>query len=212
MPGFRRGEAMRRTRRARARRPSCGFTLVEALVAITITAVGGAAILLGVQSSLQTTSHAMEQTVAQGIAQQVLDEALGARYCAHLAHPYETDLGSSDWEAGGVGRERYNDIDDYNGVVSRPPVDAWGMPIGSDDGEGGQRHANFRVASRLFENWQEEIEVYYVDPTDFSRRLPDGQVSDFRAIEVRVVVDNPQRGRRELAHMRQVVAHVPPSG
>jgi type II secretory pathway pseudopilin PulG len=193
------------------RRPPAAFTLVEALVAISITVIGGTALLLGISSSLQTTNDALEQTIAMGLAQQLLDEALGTRYyAASGGDPYQTYLGPSSYEEGGTGRERYDDIDDFNAIRSKPPVDPWGIELGTDDGEGLQRNSNFWAPRRLFENWQQEVDVYYVDEADLTTRLSGGQVSDYRVVEVRIVLVDPERGRRELAKVRQVVAYVPP--
>jgi len=194
----------------RRRRFPAAFTLVEALVAISITAIGGTALLLGISSSLQTTEYAIEQTIATGMARQLLDEVVGTRYCADgIGDPYQTYFGPSSYEAGGTGRERYDDIDDYHGFRSKPPVDMWGVELGTDDGEGSQRHPNFQAPPHFLDNWQQEIDVYYVDESDLTTPLPSGQVSDYRVVEVRIVLVDPDRGRRELASARQVVAYVP---
>ncbi len=195
----------------RGRHLPAAFTLVEALVAISITAIGGTALLLGISSSLQTTDHALLETVATGMARQLLDEVVGSRYCAaDGGSPYQTYLGPSAYEADGEGRERYDDIDDFHGFRSRPPVDPWGVELGTDDGEGGQRLAAFRATARFFENWRQEIDVYYVDESDLSTRLGAGQVSDYRVVEVRIVLVDPDHGERVLAKANQVVAYVPP--
>jgi type II secretory pathway pseudopilin PulG len=203
------GPSGRRAER-HARRPTA-FTLVEALVAISITVIGGAALLLGMNSSLQTTQSSLEETIATGMARQLLDEVVGGRYyAADIGDPYQIQFSPSAYEQGGAGRERYDDIDDYHGFRSRPPVDLWGVALGADDGEGGQRHPNFRAPEGLFENWQQEVDVYYVDPSDLTTPLPAGSVSDYRLVEVRIVLEDPDRGRRELAKVWQVVAYVPP--
>jgi len=41
--------------------------------------------------------------------------------------------------------------------------------------------------------------------------LPNGETSDYRAIEVRVSCVDEQGGVRELVRLRQVVAYVPPT-
>jgi type II secretory pathway pseudopilin PulG len=187
-----------------------GFTLLEALVAIALVAMCGAAVLWGLQSGVQNAQAALEQTIALGLAQQLMDEILGAKYCADLNNPYETRLGCSSWEAGGQGRERYNDIDDYNGFVRTPPVDAWGIVLGEDNGDGTSRHPAFRIPPALLQGWQQEVEVYYVSPSDLRTRLPAGQISDYRAVEVRIVEQRAGGGRRELAKLREIVAYVPP--
>jgi len=179
-------------------------------VAMTITAVAGSALLLGISSSLQTTNDALEQEIAQGMAQQLMDEVLGARYMATGDSPYNTHLSRSLFEAGGTGRERYNDIDDYNRLEIQPPEGMWGVELGSDDGEGDLRHPSFRVPSGYFDHWREEIDVYYVSPADPTTRLPLGQVSDYRAVEIRILYVDPERGSRELVRLQRVVAYVPP--
>jgi len=47
-----------------AARDGNGFSLIEALIALTITSMAGAVLLLGVQSSLDTTIEAVERTIA----------------------------------------------------------------------------------------------------------------------------------------------------
>ncbi len=192
------------------RRLVAGFTLLEALVAVALVAMCGAAVLWGLQSGVQNAQTALEQTIALGLAVQLLDEILGAPYCADLSNPYEVQLGPSGSESAGQARERYNDMDDYNGFVHSPPVDPWGIRLGEDNGDGLSRHAAFWAASSLLEGWTQEVEVYYVSPGDLSTRLSSGQVSDFRAVEVRIVVQSPTRGRRELAKVREIVAYAPP--
>jgi type II secretory pathway pseudopilin PulG len=189
------------------RRPA--FTLVEALVAVTIAAVAASALLMGIHSSLQTTDAAMQQTIAAGMAQQVIDEVVGNLYCQPGLTGYQTTLGPSSSEAQGTGRERFNDIDDYHAQRAKPPEDPWGVVLGKDNGKGGQRHVAFQAPTGYFDNWQQEIDVYYVRESDTSVRLPSGQTSDYRAVEVRIVDVQPDGARRELVKLRRVVAYVP---
>ncbi len=197
---------MHPTRKSAAARAA--FTLVEALVAVTIAAVAASALLMGVHSSLQTTEAAMQQTIAAGVAQQLMDEVVGNLYCEPGTTGYAS-LGPSAWEAQGTARERYNDVDDYHAQRVKPPKDRWGVLLGTDDGKGGQRHAAFRAPAGYFDNWQEEIDIYYVRESDPAVRLPSGQTSDCRAVEVRIVDVQPDGARRELATLRRVVAYVP---
>jgi type II secretory pathway pseudopilin PulG len=190
-------------------RRRAAFTLVEALVAVTIAAVAASALLMGIHSSLQTTEAAMQQTIAAGMAQQLMDEVVGNLYCAPGTTGYDTSFSHSSWEGQGTGRERYNDIDDYHGERATPPKDPWGVVLGKDDGKGGQRHVAFQAPSGYFDKWQQEIDVYYVRETDPGVRLPSGQTSDYRAVEVRIVDIKPDGARRELVKLRRVVAYVP---
>ncbi len=187
-----------------------GFSLIEALVAITIMAIAGSALLWGVAGAMQTTDDNLQQTLAVGMAQQLMDEIIGARYHAVGGDAYEYPLSASSWEHSGLGRERYNDIDDYNGLRFGPPIELYGTAIGTGDGSGDTRHPDFQVSHDYFQNWRQEIDVYYVDPDDFSSNLSSGTRSDYRAVEVRIVRDDPDRDPRVLAELRQVVSYVPP--
>jgi prepilin-type N-terminal cleavage/methylation domain-containing protein len=186
-----------------------GFTLAEAVVAIAIAAVAGAALALGMTSSLQATNAAVEQAIATGLAEQLMDEVVGARYSAVGAGGRQTSLGPSSWESQGPGRSRFDDVDDYANRSAQPPEDPWGITLGTDDGRGGQRHPGFQAPDGYLNRWRREVRVYYVRGTDFTP-LPSGQTSDYRAVEVRVLHVNPNGGARELARLQRVVAYVEP--
>ena len=195
-------------------RQSCrnraAFSLIEAMVAISIAAVAGSVMLLGVTTSIQTTNEAMERTIAAGIARQLMDEIVGGRYAAKGVDGYQINFGPSAWEQVGSGRQRYDDIDDYHGLQTQPPEDPNGILLGTDDGEGGQRHINLQAPTGFLDDWSEEVDVRYVDESDLSTPLPHGSTSDYRTVEVSVYKDDPEGGRRELAKLKRVVAYVPP--
>ncbi len=75
---------------------------------------------------------------------------------------------------------------------------------------GGLRHQNFRIASYL-SNWRVEIDVYYVSNTDLTTALASGLTSNYRAVEVRVYINDPNGARRLLTTLRRVFAYVPSS-
>jgi prepilin-type N-terminal cleavage/methylation domain-containing protein len=185
-----------------------GFSLIEAMVALSITAIAGSVLLLATESVLQTTNDAVAQTVAQGMAAQLIDEVLGARF-AGGTDPYETTLAPSAWEKAGAGRERYNDTDDYDGYTAAPPKDAWGMALGQGDTNGALRHPSLRNSSTEFQDWKQKIEVYYVSATDHTVRLADNQPTDYRAVEVTIERTEPNGSVRPLAKMRRVFCYVP---
>ena len=191
-------------------RTASAFTLVEALLAITIAAIGGSVLLLGTTSSIQTTNEAQERTIAEGMAQQLLDEVLGSRYAELGFTAHDVYLGASVGEEATGTRELFDDVDDFNGVRSQPPTDARGIELGRDNGQGAERNPNFRATAGFFDNWRQEIDVYYVSESNLITRLPTGQISDYRAVVVRIVYVDPQHGQRVLAQRRGVVAYVPP--
>ncbi len=191
-------------------RRGSGFTLVEALIGISILALASTVLLVGSSSSLQTTDEALKRTIAAGMAVQLMDEVLGATYCADRYGGHQFDLGRSGWESDGTGRERYSDIDDYDNVRSQPPTDPFGVPLGKDDGAGGLRHTAFRCSPGFVQHWRQEIDVFYVAEGDLSTPLPYGVASDYRLVEVRIVEQPPGKPARELARLRRVVAYVRP--
>ena len=186
-----------------------GFSLVEAMVALAITAMAGSVLLLATEGVLKTTNDAVAQTIAQGMAAQLIDEVLGARYHAATGNPYETSLTASTFEKGGLGRERYDDTDDFNSYFASPPKDPYGMELGKGDDVGGTRHPNFQSPGHDFSAWRQRVEVYYVNPDDPTERLPNSQPSDFRAVEVTIERVEPTGGIRPLAKLRRVFCYVP---
>jgi type II secretory pathway pseudopilin PulG len=185
------------------------FTLIEAMVSTAILVTAGSALLLGISTTIHTTNDAVDQAQATGMAAALMDEVIGCTYCADLADPYQLPLGPNAYEAAGACRERYNDIDDFAGITSQPPKDMWGIRLGTEDGQGGQRDPNFRVATTDFASWQQAISVYYVNPANLAQALPAGQTSDLRAVEVRINVIDPLRGTRNLSTSRRVISYVP---
>ncbi len=190
------------------------FSLIEAMVALSITAMAGAVLLLTTEGVLKTTNDAVAQTIAQGMAAQLIDEVLGARYAAGT-DPHETSLSASNHERNGAGRERFNDTDDYNGHASSPPTDTWGIPLGqgagdtNNDGVGELRHPALRSPGDDFRGWNQKIEVYYVDPANPSIRRSNTQPTDYRAVEVTIERVEPNGAIRPLAKMRRVFCYVP---
>ena len=185
------------------------FTLVEAVIAVSITAMAGSALLLGIGNSMQTTGEVLDQAIATGMARQLMDEIVGRRYCGAGTSPNETVLGPTGGENHGTVRQ-YDDIDDYNGYVAQPPVDQFGIPLGSDDGRGAQRDPNFQAYPGCFNRWRQQVAVYYVNQSNVSQPLPAGQTSEYRAVEVTISIEDPIRGLRPAATLRRIVANVPP--
>jgi type II secretory pathway pseudopilin PulG len=182
------------------------FSLIEAVAAIAITAIAGSALLLGVASSVQNTDEAMRRTIAQGMAEQLIDEALGCRYVALGGNPLATTLGPGPSGP----RIAFDEISDYNGYRSQPPTDPYGIVLGQENGLGGQRNSWFQCGGDYLANWRQEVDVYYVGENNWMTRLSAGQTSDFRVVEARIVYVDPTSGPKILAQIRRVVAYVSP--
>ncbi len=190
----------------RHQKPPRGFTLVEATVAIALTAIAGSVLLLGTTSSLQNTDDSMRRTIAYGMAQQLMDEIMGCRYMELGSNATDTTLGPNSTEKAAGTRELFDDIDDFNGYRCQPPKDMYGVALGADNGQGGKRYPNFQCPTNFLQNWRQEVDVYYISENNLTSALSSGQTSDYRAVEVRIMYVDPQRGSTELAKIRRVVA------
>lgn len=184
-----------------------GFTLVEVMVALAVFGITAAAITLSVTSSLAMSEDSRDRMIAQGLACQLLDEILGNRYSEGNAIPYDIYLRPGFDETITGNRSQFDDIDDFNGWAEEPPKDAWGIPLGQEDGRGGYRPPPARTAS--LHRFRREVRVAYVQPPNYTTPLPQGQVTDFRLIEVRVYRRKQDGGLVFLAQASQVVAHTP---
>jgi type II secretory pathway pseudopilin PulG len=191
-----------------AARRRAGFSLVEALVAITVLAFAGSVLLLAVESSLQTTTDAVDRSIADGIAQQLLDEVSLQRFM-EPGTDCTDPLGRTGWEDAGNGRTRFNDTDDYHEYESQPVAGWWGEPLGTGDDAGSTRHTAFQVPTGHFVDWRQRVEVYFVDPVDPSLRLSSG-TSELRAVEVHIERVEADGAVRPLASRKKVIAYVRP--
>jgi len=186
-----------------------GFSIVEAIVALSITALAGAVLLLAVESTVQSTTDSVRRTIADGLAQQLLDEALTKCFVLPGSDPLSTTFGPSSYELAGLGRERYNDTDDYDQYTAHPAEALYGEQVGTGNDAGGLRHASFRVPDGYFANWRQRMEVYFVDPADHRIKLT-ASTSYFRAIEVHIDFQDSDGTWRTLATRKRIVAYVPP--
>jgi prepilin-type N-terminal cleavage/methylation domain-containing protein len=187
-----------------------GFTLIEAMAAIAVAAIAGSALLLGVTASIQNTDDAMRRTMAYGMAQQLIDEVVGCRYADLGNGGHDVPIGPTGSEAAGGTRQSFHDCGDFNGYRSQPPKDPYNVALGAEDGQGGVRNPNFQASTAYLQNWRQEVDVYYVGETDLNTALPAGQTSDYRAIEVRIIYNDPKSGPTQLAKIRRVVTYVAP--
>ena len=50
--------------------------------------------------------------------------------------------------------------------------------------------------------------MYYVSATDFSQKLTGSQTSDYRAVDVKIMYNDPVRGWIQLAQARRIVTYL----
>ncbi len=191
-----------------------GFTMIEAMVAIAVTVIAATALFSSLASLQYQSDDTRDRFVAELLARQLMDEILGKIYAEYtkrddsrrLYDPYGP-VGPDAGEKATGTREQYDDIDDFNGWEASPPQDAYGIPLGTENDAGGTRLASMQSVMSL-EGWKRSCRVYYVDETTFER-LPAGQTSNYRAVEVVVSRTYPDGVTRELARERYIVSHIP---
>ena len=87
--------------------PRRAFSLVEALIALTIMALAGSVLLLSIESSLHSTTEAVEQTIADGLqAVGPLQRSSGCRSPEWLSGPKLRTSCSDPSTGAGVPRRR----------------------------------------------------------------------------------------------------------
>lgn len=203
-----------------------GFSLLEALIAVGVIGLAGSAILLATDASTRASDDAMEQLIARGLANQIIDEIMGLPYKEKGQAAEAWPLGKEAGES--TRRVSFDDSDDFNGYSAYPPSDSWGVELGQGDGAGGVRPSAFRVAADYFDDWAVRVAVSYVDETDLSLTLASPETSGARAVEVVIyrveltdardetedaeIVAEHTKTVTELLRIRRVCSYVPPFG
>ncbi|WP_339730381.1 prepilin-type N-terminal cleavage/methylation domain-containing protein [uncultured Gimesia sp.] len=99
-----------------------GFTLVESLVSVTITAIAGVALFSAIGASLGASYSALNHNVGTGLADQLLEELAAVRFPT-----------SSDTRPHSTGKRKdFDDLDDYDNWSASPPVNKEGYPLGNE--------------------------------------------------------------------------------
>ena len=186
------------------------FTLVEATVAMAITLVAASTLLLAIESTISSGDTALDRVIANGMADQLLEEIRHTHYTAPGSSPTMYPLGPNATELAGPGWSLYNDSDDFHQFTAAAPVDRFGKPLGTGNDAGSRRHENFRLPETMLSRWRQRVEVYYVNASALAERLPAGQTSDFRAVEVIIERAGQNDVYETLANRRFVYAYVPP--
>ncbi len=190
----------------RHQRPG-GFTLVEALIALTLLAVAGAVMLQATHATLATVDYQYETMVAQGVARQIMEEICSRRFHELGTDPYSVTPGPTGWESAGDGRSRFDDVDDYKDYKTRPPLDLWGQPLGSEDGEGGLRAVNYRAPRTYLDRWRVHVRIGYTDSPEKTPDWSGSQAGPYRVIRITIHRIQDDGSRFRLARLQRVVTY-----
>lgn len=193
---------------------SSGFSLVEAIVAMTIVAIASSVLLLGVEATLQSVEYQEEVTIADGLARQLLDEIQGQNWVDPLIrnNPYQTSLTPSGDELAGPGRSKFDDTDDYNGYTSTPPVHIDGEILTTSDSSGDTLPEAFRTSNSFLSRWRCTVEVSYVSETDHSVKVAATSPTNYRVLICRVYRRNADNTWREVVERERIISYIPAHG
>ncbi len=119
-----------------------GFTLIELIVTIVVTAIALTGLGVGLLTASRNSVDPVISMRAATLAQAYLDEILSKRFdeqnglggvtrCNEAGQPACSIMMGAD---AGEARATYDDVDDYNGLNESPPRDAFGNDQALYDG------------------------------------------------------------------------------
>ncbi len=187
--------------------PNGGFTLAEALVAISVATIAGTALLTALANSVQSSSILLRRTIGLGLAQQMLDEI------AATAFPVYPDGYTPGQHESATNRLPFDDIDDYHGWSSRPPVDRDGRPLGSGgtirNGTYLPRPTSMQVNPLLMERFSRSVTVEFVEPAADGKWLVRSKPTDWRRVTVTIRHTDLAGRTQTVATLTEVFARIP---
>ncbi len=177
-----------------------GLSMVESLVAVTVTAVAGAAALGSLIGTLRTTDELARQSVAYGLAEQMMNEIAARRFPDGIDAPTT-----------GPGRTDFDDYDDYDDWSSRPPTTRDGIVVGHDGSSAlgvTIRPPEMLPEMGLLERLTRRVEVQRVVPTADGGWSPIAGESDYRLITVSVDYTDALGQTSTIAQLQRVFTNV----
>lgn len=111
-----------------------GFTLIELIVTIVVTAIALTGLGVGLITASRNSVTPVISMRAATLAQAYLDEILSKRYdelnglggITRCSEPGQPPCSVTMGADAGETRASYDDVDDYNGLDESPPRDAFG--------------------------------------------------------------------------------------
>ncbi len=179
---------------------SAGFSMAEALLAMTIASVAGTAMLSSLFAAIRTSSLAVESTVAAGLAQQLMDEV------AAVSFPNGTQPALPPNSL----RSAFTNLDNFAGYTATPPIDRYGLPIGTEGSvPGSPRPVNMQPNPSELANYTQNVIVEQVQPGGPTGWTVVSSSPNYRRVTVQIVVTDPNTAPRVAAELMRVFSYVP---
>lgn len=165
--------------------------------------------LLAVESCLTSTTEAVDQLIADGMANQLLDEISLKRFMANGDTPLSIS-GPSSYETSGNGRERFNDLDDCKNFSARPAEGIWGETLGTGNDSGGNGKRELYASQYAVCQLAAAGRDLFCQPDQSFAKTDWLRMSYYRAVEVTIEYVRADGGVIPLAKRRRVYAYMPP--
>jgi len=167
---------------------SHGFTLVEAMTAVTLVAIAGSAMLFSVSTAMQASEASRGASQANMLAKELMTEISACQW----ADPSEpSHWGPETDEIATPTRASFDDLDDYDGWTGAPQTRDG---VAYDQLQTALFPA---VTSHRYRDYILSMHVQYVTAT--GKLTPDGKVSLYR--QVTVEVTHPEHSPQESSRV-----------
>ena len=140
-------DTSRASNRRRSKRPA--FSLLEVTISSMIVGVMLVAALNAVGAATTGRFRSGERSQAQLLADALMAEILELHYSEPVDQP---TFGPEPGETATATRAAFDDVDDYHGWSSKPPVDEDGTPLGNADNWTRSAVVNYASAANLAVN------------------------------------------------------------
>ncbi len=179
-----------------------GFSMVEALLGVTIATIAGAAMLTSVGAAVSATQELKNANVARALADQLMDEIAGVRF---PAPGLQLALSAMD-------RSPFEEIDDYSGLIDMPPRTRAGQLIGSEslqtDNGSIDRPAQTAVDAEYMQRFGRSVSVERVEPDAYGSWTVLSAHTDHRRVTVNVWYADYNNNMVPLARVTRVFSNV----
>lgn len=178
-----------------------GFTLVESLIAVSLTTLAGGALLTTIGSTVQISTDSTYTVIAQGIADQLMDEVASVKF------PRTTGAITM-----GTGRSGFDDLDDYNGWNASPPQTRDGMTLGTERMTVGSlttaRPTNFQPDPRFVSRFRQQVSVEKIAEVSGGAWVVVTSATSLRRVTVTISYTDARNQTKVLAVQTRVFSDV----
>lgn len=172
-------------------------SLVETVIALSLTTFAASALLTAVSSSVRVSTDSLHVAIASGLADQLLDEI------ALVKFPSATTTGSS-----GIGRTGFDDLDDFNGYSASPPQARDGSLVGTEgSGSLSTRPQQFQPSPRQLSRYRQQVVVEKVVESGNSWAVTT-QSSNLRRVTVTISYTDAQGQTTPLCTQVRIFSNV----